>query len=307
MTYLRTSLFTLLTLASVLGAACGGTTNSAASQEAPQTGTPPEAGPADDAGHDAAVLPPPAPAVGDCPVGTSTLVTGKKEGRSEGPIEWTLESPTACWFTFDAKPGALGRLEVSVTTDTGQSIVKTTSDGGGANAYVYFASNPGQKYRVTLKSADSTTPAFDYVFETQTHEVADAFEPNDDRATASPIAKGKPIEAFLFAGFMNGKFDELAWPDDWYAVDLAAGNVKVTLGNTSRYVFVSLELFNVNGDRVQRVTSKVSGEDLTLDTGVPADKYYVKVGNMVTWNEYGTSKGSLPEYYTKPYRLLVTQ
>ena len=207
----------------------------------------------------------------------------------------------------DVGPGRI-EAQISSASDNGQ-IDRTHTDDSGSSLFFYFAAAPGQKYRVAVANLPPFTAGFRYTFKATYTKLADAYEPNDTRESAKPIPLGTPISAFMFAGHKTSAVASEEFTD-WYSFTLGAGMVNIRVDDVPSNVRVEAFLYDADGTKVDAprmsndnfggsfdVTTKVitpGPHRLELGTFPPAPLPYGKGMN-------------LPDNFTKPYKLTVTQ
>ena len=171
----------------------------------------------------------------------------------------------------------------------------------GSNGAIWLPAAPGTLFRVSVEPYSVIPP--DYTFSATFTGVEDPYEPNDERADATPIEVGDEIEAYSFNGHTISTAPE--HDSDWYEIDLSAGSVRATLDQpegASSYIY----LYDSTG---AQVTSKYAepGVDATLErTGLPIGTYYFNVQHYATPWTLGSGTAP-PETEILPYVFQVTQ
>jgi hypothetical protein len=201
-----------------------------------------------------------------------------------------------------------GLLEAIVyaASDNGQ-IVRVYAANRGQSVLLYFSAAPGQTYRLQVKDWTGFRSAYRYTLRATYTQVEDAYEPNDSRPEAKPISIGTPIQAFLFAGSVSGTFD----PDqmqDWYQVTAAAGNLTAQVSDVPTDSMLDVYLFDGAGTQLAYAYNATKGGSVTTTrNGIADGTYYVRIRR---WGTYSAPHGSgdiLPDRFTRPYTLTVTQ
>ena len=203
-------------------------------------------------------------------------------------------------------PGALS-TRVYVEGDNG-ALAAAYEPNQGANLTHYFAAAPGRKYYVQVESFSGTT--FGYTMKATYTPVADAFEPNDTRETATPIGLNMPYSAYYFAGFTSAAKPAEAQLNDYYKVNLGVGLATFTLSQAPATYAAQADVTapdNNSATTVGTTYTVTRGGDLTfgIDAKVPGD-YVIRLINFQSI-ELAAMADALPEHFTKPYQITVTQ
>ena len=204
--------------------------------------------------------------------------------------------------------GTAGDVSMSVytTADNGQ-FHNVGSNTNGGSIYMYFNVKPGAKFYIPVtKYADVDSPN-PYTFKATYTQVVDTYEPNDLRTAAVPIALVTPVSAYMFAGWeYSTGIPEPEW-QDWYRVELAAGNVDILLSITAADVDGNITLYDSLGGQIVSKGSNTDGESIDLKQAIAsAGTYYVKIEPYqppITMANTST----VPQYLRVPYTLTVTQ
>jgi hypothetical protein len=186
----------------------------------------------------------------------------------------------------------------------------------GASLNLFFAAAPGQHYRVRIAYGTYDflyKQPFRYTIKATYTKVSDAYEPNDTRASARPIALGTPISAFSFAGFTTGHAGfangthGAAPTADWYKVDAAAGMLKATVENTAGDLRIGLFVYDSLGTERGRADSVTFGAGASLMVPTMAGSYFVQVVSGDQGPVAAGASANVSPSFTTPYTLTVTQ
>lgn len=206
--------------------------------------------------------------------------------------------------------GTTGNLDVTLYSAVDNTSVNeffTVDDG--ASLSMYLAVAPGVTYRIQVSQFGGSQVPYPYTLKAAYVATADAFEPNDTKATAKPIALATPIMGFLSAGYVSDPYlgEALA---DWYTVTLAAGSVTISLSNVATDIAADIQLLDPNGESVAEKYTLTEGANVTLmGTAMAAGTYKVGVQPFS-----GAPKAAdklvatvPPDHFTRPYTLVVNQ
>ncbi|HET6282246.1 MAG TPA: hypothetical protein VFH73_14875 [Polyangia bacterium] len=222
-------------------------------------------------------------------------------------------------FTAPADDAAGGYYQVSLD-DVGDGFIDakiyTAADNGsvndvykvdaGASVRLFFAAAPGQIYRVAVSNFSAFAKPFRYSFAAKYTKVADAYEPNDTRAMAKQITVGTPITAHLFTGYRAATIDNKEFLD-YYAVTLAAGMATIKITTFPADALPDLTLYDPDGVEIDRQYSLTAGANVTIMKDVTAGSYFISVGPFSTAPTTTDEGIALPDSFTLPYTLAVTQ
>ena len=230
-----------------------------------------------------------------------------ENGKDKDDYRFTVPANAAGGYVqlavTNVGPGAAIRLRIFTASDTAvlfDNPIGTTAQ----SSFAYFAAAPGATY-VAEVSANVFNGPTSYALRATYTAVDDPYEPNDNRLDAKTITVGTPVSAYLFAGYAS---QTMGAPDDYYKISLADGTVHVGVDVFPTNVGPHLWLYDPNGARVQEDYSGTSGAGLTLPvTTVTAGDYYVRVGSFSSPPKQQGAGIDLPDNFTRPYRLTVTQ
>lgn len=200
-------------------------------------------------------------------------------------------------------PGASVRMRVFAVSDTALLYDKLSPVAAQSNL-AYLAVAPGASYvvEVSVASYHSPTP---YALNVTYGAIDDTYEPNDNRFDAKPMTVGNPLTAFLFAGYAKGMIGSV---DDYYKLSLADGTVHVGVDIFPTNAAPHVWLLDGNGAIVKEATSGTLGSGVTLPVAtVSAGDFYVRVGTFTDPTTQAGAGPDLPDNFTRPYRLTVTQ
>jgi hypothetical protein len=205
-----------------------------------------------------------------------------------------------------------GQLEIAVLSDRddGRLLGAVRSFDEGAPLFVYWAAAPGERYRVSVSHFGTGSAPFAYTLRATFTAVEDSYEPNDVREQSRPLALGVTARPFFFAGFSARDIESDAY-DDWYEVELGARPVTVALGDVPADVGPQLRLFDAAGtERGSRINSEPGGTVTLTAPVTAAGKHRIQVSIFsVRPAAAGESRmaGVVPDSFTRPYSLLVSQ
>jgi len=197
--------------------------------------------------------------------------------------------------------------EVYSARDNG-SITRHAAEGEGASFSEFVATMPGEKYRVRAANYVSSVGSYSYDVAFKYTKLVDAFEPNDTRELAKPIAKNSAVSAMMTAGYVRGELPNAAY-DDWYSIDLAAGAVSLKLENVPNDAWLEVEVKDSKGNVIEGGKGRGSnhGADVELwNVPVAGGSYAVRVGLYVA-EPNAAGVGTIPDHFTRPYKLTLTQ
>lgn len=226
------------------------------------------------------------------------------------------------WFEFSAAMGdghyrlalsGVGDGTVSATvyakSDNGE-VATVDGDAAGKSVTLFFSAKAGQTFRVNVTGAaeNSEVPAFKYTVNAAFTPVADAFEPNDSRDTATALTLGTAVNASFLAGHAAGApIPETAY-DDWYRVTLVAGQrLDVALENVATNVPPMVVVYAPDQSEYASESRSTDGQSLlwtATDAITTAGQYWLKVSPAGAVEE---AAPALPDHFTRQYKLTVKQ
>jgi hypothetical protein len=181
----------------------------------------------------------------------------------------------------------------------------------GQDLHAFLAVAPGLKYRLAVAGFGTVNNApAPYTMKVSYTKVDDALEPNNTKDTAKAITLGAPVTGFLFEGIKTTpvKVEDVS---DWYSVTGAAGNLTVTVENVPANLTAYVEIY----DSANKMAYGYSGNDGANATvtlmGAAAGPYKILVRPFVVRQGLFFDKAALPtdlpDHFTRPYKLTVTQ
>lgn len=191
--------------------------------------------------------------------GDRFFVVAIPEG-SDGILSIAAEDTPAGWdpavTVFDGAEKAIDRIQSSGPSAAARRETSIAASGG----HVYYVKAHGRP---------TTAP---YRLRASFIAVDDAFEPNDDLATARPVRAGEPIDVHLFAGHdTNAGVDA-----DFFRIATdGSGTIRIRLENGSRSESQQAFTATVIG---LGSASSTPGGDLDATFAVPAGAREVVVG-----------------------------
>lgn len=195
-------------------------------------------------------------------------------------------------------------LDAAGGTEVGSAVATAP----GEPVTVFVAVGPGQDARIALHDESGNAAPYAYTLTATYHAVPDMFEPNDARESATGMAMGAPIDAYLFSGKRGGDASFEAY-NDYYRFTPSGGSITVTMENVPSNLAARLFLYGPDGGEVARVSSGLKGGALTMQPPVtlsPAEHTLL----VTVWTDMPASFGTgdaIPEHFVKPYRLTVLQ
>ncbi len=187
----------------------------------------------------------------------------------------------------------------------GKELGAFVADAPGAPVSFFFAISPGGGARIAVTDAGGATSPYSYDLTSSYAPVPDSFEPNDAQQAAAPMTAGTSLEGYLFAG--TG--EPSAAYDDYYRFPATAGSVKVSLEDLPTDIAARVFLLTADGSELARVSTGQKGGVLAMQPPMPlATADYVI--HVSLWADAPVSFGqgeAMPEHFTRPYRLTVTQ
>lgn len=195
-------------------------------------------------------------------------------------------------------------LDAAGTAEVGSAVATAP----GAPVTVFVAVAPGQDARIALVDESGNATPYAYTLTATYHPVPDMFEPNDAKESATGMAAGSTIDAYLFSG-KRGEEASFESFNDYYRFTPTSGMVTVKMENVPSDVAARLFLYGPDGVEVARVSSGLKGGALTMQPPVslaPAEHILL----VTVWTDMPVSYGAgdaVPEHFVKPYRLTVMQ
>ncbi|WP_206079521.1 hypothetical protein [Polyangium spumosum] len=198
-------------------------------------------------------------------------------------------------------------MGLMAATDPDGDISGSASGEGGVAAR-RFVVTPGMTYSVRLEETGVATgdPPQKVTYDWKFHAAVDCFEPNDTPAEARSIALGKPLSAYMLAGYV-----ENAWPTyeahyDYYEVQVdRPGMLRATLDTP---IALSLDMYGPDGETKLAGDLALETEPKTIEAEITEPgTYYVLVSPFVSlyYNDFDTG-GELAKNWVNPYELTVT-
>jgi hypothetical protein len=208
-------------------------------------------------------------------------------------------------FLTDVGNGTLNAWVYAVA-DNGE-IGRHSSIAIGSSFRVFWTAKAGAKYLLVIRPfTSSSTPTYPYTLEVKYTPVADVSEPNDTRDTPRTIAPGQAVSAFYLAGYEQASITPAAF-HDWYAVPLGAGPAMIKIANVPQTINMRVAVYDEDFARLDDQSGPNAGATFTLPLTVPkAGTYRLAVDALVAPPTFGTAT-ALPEHFTRPYTLTVTQ
>jgi hypothetical protein len=187
-----------------------------------------------------------------------------------------------------------------------------TNDGSnaGSSVYTWVAAAAGAPFNVAVSGVNADSRAVGaYTFTASFQPAVEANEPNNDRAHATPLALGTPIQGLFFRGYVDDM--TITDPSDYYKITLpAAGMLSATVTDISSSLRGEVALYDSAGGSLATAdsASETPGADAQLTySASTAGTYYVLVTEPHLGDVPLVGEGrTLPDIATQPYTLTVT-
>lgn len=197
-------------------------------------------------------------------------------------------------------------LQIYSASDNGSIDHEYSTDAGGS-VRAYFAAASGQRYRIAVTNFAGFEKPFRYTLTATYNKVTDPFEPNDTRASATPITLGTPVTATLFAGHQSSMIDGREF-DDFYKVEVAAGTVTAKVADVPTDTYPDLVLLDADGAELEHAYSTTMGANATVTMkAVTAGTVYLHVGVFSSPPPSAGKGVMLPDHFSHSYKLTVQQ
>ena len=237
-----------------------------------------------------------------------------------------IQTPTDVdWYTVTVpSTGQGGYLTIGLTgvaqtaslrTDlysasTNGLIHTTYSSNAGSSLYTWVAVAAGAPFNVAVSGefADSRAVGA-YTFTASFQPAVEPNEPNNDRAQATPLGLGTPVQGLFFRGYIDDM--TTTDPSDYYKITLpAAGMLSATVTGISTSLRGEVALYDSAGGLL--VSADSANETFGADAQImysasTAGTYYVLVTEPHLGDVPLVGDGrTLPDIATQPYTLTVT-
>ena len=237
-----------------------------------------------------------------------------------------IQTPTDVdWYTVTVpSTGQGGYLTIGLTAVAQTASLRTdlysastnglihTNDGSnaGSNVYTWVAAAAGAPFNIAVSGlfADSRAVGA-YTFTASFQPAVEATEPNNDRAQATPLGLGTPIQGLFFRGYVDDM--TITDPSDYYKITLpVAGMLSATVTGISSSLRGEVALYDSAGGSL--VTADSANETFGADAQImysasTAGTYYVLVTEPHLGDVPLVGEGrTLPDIATQPYTLTVT-
>jgi hypothetical protein len=201
--------------------------------------------------------------------------------------------------------GTNGNVRITPQAVVDNGDITSPYGSNGESVFAWFNAKSGASFHVKVTAFTGSDTPVPYTLRVVYKGVPDANEPNDTRATATPMIAGTPIHGYEFAGFENSTNPpDAAW-QDWFKVTLGAGTATVTLSDVGADVNGDVTLYDTNGSLVAREYATELGASVVVTKAVTAGDYYVKVNPFTDPANHGTTS-TVPAYLSQPYTLTAT-
>ena len=238
-----------------------------------------------------------------------------------------IQTPTDVdWYTVTVPSTGqggyltIGVTEVAQTTSLKSDLYSATTNGliydnddsnaAGASVYTWVAAAAGAPFNVAVSGLYGDSRAVGaYTFTASFLPAVEPNEPNNDRAQATPLALGTPIQGLFFRGYIDDM--TITDPSDYYKITLpAAGMLSATVTDISTSLRGEVALFDSAGGLLVSADSEneTFGADAQLMySASTAGTYYVLVTEPHVGDVALVGEGrTLPDIATQPYTLTVT-
>jgi hypothetical protein len=249
-------------------------------------------------------------------LGTEVMATLGTTGGVQDPSDVFAFStpegnPAGGYFQVSVPNVGKGTVHFNAYSDTDKGQV-TFSDGAdkGVGSFFFWAAAPGQKYYLRAYTPSPTAAAFNYTFKVTYTAIADPFEPNDNRDQRIPaLALGIPVTAYFFSGFTSSQLPTT--DQDWYAVDLVAGQASVVVHNVPNNMRMAISFRNAVTQELVGAggASNNLGSDATASATIATSGRYDVVLWAFSFDPHDAAGGGQtpPDHFTRPYVLTVSQ
>jgi Bacterial pre-peptidase C-terminal domain len=229
------------------------------------------------------------------------------------------------WYTITVPAaGQGGYLTIAVTSvaqtavlrddlysaSTNGLIYRTDSPNPGSSVYTWIAAAPSAPFNVAVSGVFNDARAVGaYTIAATFQPAVEPTEPNNDRAHATPLTLGTPIQGLFFRGYADDL--TITDPADYYKLTLpAAGMVTADLTNVSSTLRGQVTLLDASGGQLANVqsTNATFGADADLTyNATTSGTYYVLVNEPSLGDVPLVGSGrTLPDIASHQYTLTVT-
>jgi hypothetical protein len=185
-----------------------------------------------------------------------------------------------------------------------RELATFSADAPGAALTFFVAISAARVAHIAVTSDGGTSSPFAYDLTSEYQPVPDTFEPNDTHPAAAAMTAGTPVRGYLFAG----AGEPAAAFDDYYRFSAVGDSVKISLEDVPADLSARLILLRADGTEVARASRFGRAGALALETAPldPAD-YLVRIALSAEAPGSSGRGDILPEHFTQPYQLTVTQ
>lgn len=241
-------------------------------------------------------------------VAAATLASALLEGGASGcalstePGSYAFVAPREGYVRVRVESQGVPTLRVRALDGETVGLAVSASRTPGEPQMLTFAVRSGARYVVEV----SATTALRYRVRASFVAVPDAYEPNDTPASAPVVPMQAPVYGYFFAAALGPTAPAAAF-DDYYAVDLAAGEVRVTLDQVP-HVALAVALFDPSGNLVAEEHAGDPTSSVVLGAEAPtAGRYLVRVFRPGGDLPVALRDDLPPPSFSKPYRLRFAQ
>lgn len=253
---------------------------------------------------------------------TNDTVAGALQLRNQSVVTACIcEKTDVDVFQVTAPAGNAGGYFKVAVRDIGKGVPVVAVDSASTNGNiakaqttvgtsfdVWWAAAAGETYNMSVTRWPIEFAPFNYTLSIAFTAINDPFEPNDTRDQAKPLTLGETVEAYFFTGTPPAR-PALAAYQDWFAVTVMAGPVSVKVENVALDLRLRFRAYDENFVVAQAVNDIAAnaGANVNGTFTAPSPGTYRVVIEAVAASLPVTGIDAVPESFTKPYRLTVSQ
>lgn len=201
-----------------------------------------------------------------------------------------------------------GLADMIVTSSSDNDVVfENYSTDQGANVSGWLTLTPGAKYRIQVNRFGGAGDRFTYDLSTKYTAIKDAYEPNDKKEDAKPIALNTAIMASAAAHSARAEL-QAGDDQDWFKLTLAAGTATIKVSSVASDYKCDAELFDATGSKVGERYQTTPGADCILPvTDLVGGQYFLQLHNFSGLPIRGAGGKPVAAFVAQQYKLEVTQ